>query len=377
MHLSVGKSFLLILIACVFTLILQQKVSKLYQRAYAIPDRAVASPTKSWFYDVGFKLLSNNNSEEDQYINESYEVEEEGQNDGSLEIQETLKYINESFEVHLKSDYIVTGKKKIDYAKILGCRKLPDILIIGYEKCGTVTLKSYMGIHPQIYIANPLANYKLFDKESKTGVQTYTKRKPCTPRGKFRLEKLSTRGTVEKTFRVVPDIKLIAIMKEPVERSMSHFVHRKAIGIEKKSYTFDSMIASIMDHNRPFTLKASVLFRQSRYIDRLEPWIAAYGIDKIHVVDGDNFVKSPAEELQKVEKFLGLKPHVSDEHFVYNPVKKFYCLKTHGNEACMSSSKGRPHPVMSNVTRARLQQYYKPYNEKLFMTIGRNFSWNY
>ena len=270
-----------------------------------------------------------------------------------------------------------TTRKRIDYENLLGCRKLPDILIIGFEKCGTVTLKSYLGIHPQIFFPNLLVNYKLFDKSKRISVKTYTRNRQCTPHGKLRLEKLATTGVASRAYEVVPDIKLIAIVKEPVERSMSHYVHRIAEGIEKKPYNFDSMIGSIMDYDRPFTLKSSVLFRQSRYIDRLEPWIAHYGIDKIHVIDGDAFVKNPAAELQKVETFLGLKPFISENHFAYNPVKKFYCLKQPGNEGCMTSNKGRPHPEMSNATRTRLQEYYKPYNQKLFATIGRTFPWNY
>ena len=276
---------------------------------------------------------------------------------------------------------LVIGKSpnEIDnmYRGMLKCRKLPDVLIIGFEKCGTVTLKSYLGIHPQIYMVNLLTNYKLFNRDSQISVQQYTRNLPCTPNGKLRLEKLATWGTVAKTTAVVPNAKLIAIVKEPVERSMSHYVHRTAKGMESTRYNFDTMIASIMDHDKPISLKSSVLFRQSQYIDRLESWIENYGLSNIHVIDGDNFVKDPAVELQAVEKFLGLKPYITKNNFVYNPVKMFYCLKQDGNEACMTSNKGRPHPEMSSATRTRLQEYYKPYNEQLFNTIGRKFSWIY
>ena len=95
---------------------------------------------------------------------------------------------------------------------------------------------------------------------------------------------LSTRGVTRQTHTVLTDMKLLAIVKEPVERSMSHYVHRKAKGIEKKGYTFDSMIRSILEHNKPIQLRASVLFRQSAYVDRLEPWISTYGLEKIHIV---------------------------------------------------------------------------------------------
>ena len=50
------------------------------------------------------------------------------------------------------------------YEKLLGCRKLPDILTIGFEKCGTATLNTYLGIHPQIFKAED-GNYELFNKK--------------------------------------------------------------------------------------------------------------------------------------------------------------------------------------------------------------------
>ena len=272
-----------------------------------------------------------------------------------------------------KADYEEVVEK---YERLLGCRKLPDILTIGFEKCGTVTLDTYLGIHPQIFIAYE-GNYELFNKHSTVSVQEYTRRKTCTPRGKFRLNKLATLGTAEKTYKVIPNAKLLAIVREPVERAMSHYLMRLERGLESKRSNFDNTIASILDFNKPHRLKSSILFSQSRFIEILEPWIAHYGLEKLHIIDGDAFAKYPVEELQKVEQFIGLKPFIADDHFVYSAKKRFYCLKEKNNAKCMPSKKGRPHPQMSNETRTRLQEYFKPLNEKLFRAIGRNFSWNY
>ena len=257
------------------------------------------------------------------------------------------------------------------------CRKLPDILIIGFEKCGTVTLKSFLGIHPQILVPSLYKNYNLFNKGTNLKVTQYTRNQKCTPAGKLRLEKLSTWGTALKTYRVIPKVKLIAIVREPVERTMSHFVHRIAIGKEKKPYNFDKTIADMMSGKGPIKQTASVLFRQSQYIDRLRPWISKYGIRNIHIVDGGAFAKHPAMELQKVERFLGLKPYITEKNFVYNPAGTFYCLKDRGKVSCMSKNKGRAHRSMSDETRTSLQRYYQPYNEDLFQTIGRRFPWDY
>ena len=278
-----------------------------------------------------------------------------------------------------ESNLVKTNDLDVDrgYVKAMRCRKLPDVLIIGFEKCGTITLKSFLGIHPQIFVPSLHQNYNLFNTGTNLNVAQYTRNQKCTPGEKLRLEKLSTWGTALKTYRVIPKVKLIAIVREPVDRTMSHFVHRIAIGKEKKPYNFDKTITAIMNGKGPIKQSASVLFRQSQYIDRLRPWISKYGMSNIHIVDGDAFAKHPALELQKVELFLGLKPYITEANFVYNEAKTFYCLKDKGKVSCMSKNKGRAHRSMSEVTRTRLQRYYQPFNEDLFKTLGRRFSWSY
>ena len=277
-----------------------------------------------------------------------------------------------------KSETVIAERDEIDkeYERLLGCRKLPDVLTIGFEKCGTATLKEYLGIHPQIFVTRE-ENYELFSEDFNMTVEEYTKNAKCTPPGQFRVNKLAIHGTAERTYRFLPYIKLLAVVREPVERAMSHYIQALERGKESKKFTFDSRIASILDSNNHNIVKSSILFTQSRYIEKLEPWIARYGLDRIHIVDGDAFAKYPVDELRKVENFLGLKPFITQDHFVYNTEKKFYCRKENGESKCMPSRKGRAHPQMSSATRTRLQEYFKPFNLELFRTVGRNFSWNY
>ena len=287
------------------------------------------------------------------------------------EAEEIETTIADTNEVETAIAGVESVEKK--YERLFGCRLLPDILTIGFEKCGTITLNTFLGIHPQVFIARE-ENYRQFNDDSTVSVQEYNRNKQCTPPGQFRLNKLGTQGTAENAFKVIPNAKLLAIVREPVERAMSHYLMLVEKGKESNQSNFDSTIASNMD-NEEFS---SVLFNQSRFIDKLKPWIAKYGLDNIHIVDGDTFVKNPGEDLQKVERFLGLQPFITENHFVYSTDKGFYCLKGQNDDVkCGSSKKGRPHPQMSNETRTRLHRYFKPFNNELFRTIGRNFSWNY
>ena len=250
----------------------------------------------------------------------------------------------------------------------------PDIILVGFEKCGSITLLSYLATHPDIFLKSS-AVIHYFDPGVSKNIATFNERTPCTPPRKLKLAKLSVFGSAQRVYETIPNIKLVAIVREPVERVMSHFVHHVAEGKEKPD-TFDARIKNLLDNrtNENEKIETTDLFRQSAYIDRLHKWLQVFGRDRIHVVDGDNFVKYPASELIIVEKFLNISSYFTDDHFVYNSKKKFYCLKKSG---CMGKDKGRSHPEMTEITRKRLQAYFKPLNEELFLALGQKFSWNY
>ena len=257
------------------------------------------------------------------------------------------------------------------------CRKIPDILIIGFEKCGTVTLKKFLGIHPKIFITQSRINNRFFNPDNKKTFADFTKDMPCTPTGKLRLEKIATPGLPKLVYELNPDVKLIVIVKEPVERALSHFVHLKLNDkLQDSSVRFENVVRNYLEHyleKETF----SPLFRFSLYANRIQPWIEIFGRERIQILDGDYFVKDPVTELKKAEIFLGLNTSITREDFYYSEEKGFYCIKSLGDRGCMGRRKGRPHPAMPNGTRKMLQRFFKPKNEKFFSLIGRRFQWNY
>ena len=278
------------------------------------------------------------------------------------------------YGVNKKKDTQLDGNKNTRQ-KSENCKLYPDIIIVGFEKCGTITLLRYFGAHPEVFIILTGSNTPYFDPVIHISFETFTKHMPCTPARKLKLEKISCAGSAVKVFETLPNVKLLAIVREPVERAMSHYLHNVAERKEKPN-NFDAIIKSLLDarENESVAVTTSELFQHSTYIDLLKQWLQTFGRDKIHVVDGDNFVKHPAFELNKVEKFLNISQYFTEDHFVYNPGKQFFCLKETG---CMGSNKGRPHPNMTEIIRKRLQAYFKPFNEKLFLALRQRFSWDY
>ena len=266
------------------------------------------------------------------------------------------------------------------------CRFLPDILIFGFDKCGTMTLRQFLSVHPDIFITENEANNRLFkniaekefDQNSK-----YFEKPECTPKGKLRLEKLVNPRYPESVYKYIPNIKLVAIVKEPVERVMSHYVHMVVQSSKPLSMDDFDMCARRLvnssgksegnDHRCDGTTH---ILTTSKYADPLTAWVDVFGVENILIIDGDNFVSNPVEELRQAEEFFGLELKISESDFYYDKQKKFYCMREEGNTGCMPEKKGRPHPPMADSTRQLLKDYFKPYNQQFYKLIGRTFPWD-
>ena len=270
-----------------------------------------------------------------------------------------------------------TLKSREHEVRAFNCKVIPDILIVGMEKCGTAALRTFLGIHPQIHVPLPLKPNDFFARRFENFTLSeyfeYKKKrnKPlqCTPNGILRIEKVSNDAKhAERAYQYSRNMKLVAIVREPTERAMSHFVEYREGKIIPRNATFEESISEQTPYRR-------CPLYWSRYSDRLQTWSDVYGTDKILILDGDEFARNPVTGLKKVEDFVGISNFFRQEHFVYNKEKKFFCVVTDTIE-CMGDDKGRTHPVMRNETRTQLKQYLRPINERFYNMIGRRFDWD-
>ena len=285
---------------------------------------------------------------------------------------DTQKGVETSFDYAALSagdtEKVIKTVKEAEEAK---CRRLPDIVIVAFEKCGTMTLRQFLAIHPRVYISNNRDNNRLFISED-DDIKVY-ENISCTPDHKLRLEKLATPTRADLVYKHLPNVKIIAIVREPVERSMSQFLHLTATGKLKKSMTDFEVFAKKVD----VPVKSGGYgLRTSYYSDIIRPWVETYGQENILFLDGDEFAKNPVNELQKAEQFIGLRPFITANMFEYNKSRGFYCIKTTRDDGCMYPGKGRPHPVMRAETREKLKKAFRRPNERFFKLIGKRFPWN-
>ncbi|MFO7955055.1 sulfotransferase family protein [Thioalkalivibrio sp.] len=124
-------------------------------------------------------------------------------------------------------------------------RGLPDFIIIGAQKSGTTSLYAYLSQHPQLFPSST-KEVHFFDGGLDPSVDTFKKGMPWY-RAHFPLRK--NMGANQRTFEasplyifnplaperianVVPNVKIIALLRNPTERAISHFFHERRRGRE-------------------------------------------------------------------------------------------------------------------------------------------------
>ncbi len=178
-------------------------------------------------------------------------------------------------------------------------------------------------------------------------------------------------------------IKLIVILKDPVRRLVSDYVHEVEHGkkihvvLPENRRKFEDLVINnvtkgVNVHYEPVQV--------SVYHDHLERWFKLFPRDQFLILDGESFEKNPVPTLTKVETFLKLPKYFSRDLLKYEEKKGYYCLtkKPRKGSLCMDKDKGRPrdtYPTIDKTVLAKLADFYKPHNKKLYNLIGEDFNW--
>ncbi|XP_071942648.1 heparan sulfate glucosamine 3-O-sulfotransferase 5-like [Antedon mediterranea] len=301
----------------------------------------------------------------------------------------------------------------------IGCEKrLPQALVIGVKKSGTTALKHFLSFHPQL--ASPVDEVHYFDNRYFMGIDWYISQMPYALRNQTVLEKTPRyfvwADAPERASRdLSSDLRMIVVLRDPIPRAVSDFVHIKFKDNLKKiaenggkpvkqivlpltaelKKVRDKQKVSDDVHNKAIgssfydvveSFEESVIDPDGNvkghnalvdtgiYVKYLRRWYEKFPRDQILVMDGLDLIKNPYKAMKSVEEFLGLNSHFTEKHFYFDEEKHFFCLAL-PIKACMSASKGRTHPEVSEEVMAKLREFYKPYDQELEELTGQTFSW--
>jgi hypothetical protein len=106
--------------------------------------------------------------------------------------------------------------------------------------------------------------------------------------------------TVDRMSRVLPGVKLIYVMRHPIDRLASHYLHEMTVGRIKVG-----LEEAVARHPE--------LVDYGRYSMQLAPYLDAFGPEAVHPVFFDRLIAEPDHELEAIGRFLGAsKPLVWD-----------------------------------------------------------------
>ena len=156
---------------------------------------------------------------------------------------------------------------------------LPNLIVIGAMKCATTSLHWHLDLHPQVVMSRPKElDFFAGQRElSARDIEGYRSRFPAHAAIRGESSPNYTRrrkhpGVPARIFSVLPDVRLIYILRDPVERIISHYVHTWAIRVEARS--FEDALDDLENNH---------FVEPSLYFEQLSVFLEYYPLSQIHV----------------------------------------------------------------------------------------------
>lgn len=259
-------------------------------------------------------------------------------------------------------------------------KRLPNAIIIGVKKGGTRALLEILKIHPSVRACSTEVHFFDRDENYEQGLEWYREQMPTSLPGQITIEKspsyFITPNVPERVYQMSKNVKLLVIVRDPTRRAISDYTQ----SLERKpdNPPFEEMVITNDGEVDEDWSKIGV----GRYAEHLTQWLEYFPLSQIHFVSGEELVERPAKEIKLVERFLNLKPFITEDNFYFNESKGFHCfvgkISNSGSVSkahCMGETKGRKHPAVRQVVLKALREYFRPLNEKFYSMVGRNFHW--
>jgi hypothetical protein len=197
-------------------------------------------------------------------------------------------------------------------------------LIPGAEKSGTTSLSYYLSAHPDIYIPDEKELHFFDDPQNyKKGEAWYSARfktwngesavGECTPFYMYDPE------CVDRIKKAFPGIKLIFILRNPIDRAYSNYWHQVRGGKEFRSFEDAlEMEKSRIAKTRYHDLTYSYL-NKGFYAVQIERFLKHFSMDQILIVKFEDLKKEPQKVLNRIYGFLGIESY--DNQMVLGVIK--------------------------------------------------------
>ncbi len=260
-----------------------------------------------------------------------------------------------------------------------GARMLPGFMIAGAERCGTTSLFGILRQHPAVFNGTlPRKEVHFFDNKYGRGLAWYQCHFPLTARARLAARGAGGPVAFEATANYMfhplapkridcdlPGVRLIVMVRDPVERAYSAHAHQVGFGYETESFERaleleDARLDGEVDRiiadpsYESFSFDHHTYRARGHYADQLDHLERVFGRDRILVIDSGDFFADPGP--------------------CYDSVLDFLHLPQRGRPA-FTPRNARARSPMPDSLRAALEEHFRPYDERLSAWLGRTPSW--
>lgn len=258
-------------------------------------------------------------------------------------------------------------------------RMAPDFVIIGAQRCGTTSLFRYLAAHPVVVPPLFQKGIHFFDMNYGRGLRWY--------RGQFPIRSIADRRVAATGHRAVsgeaspyylfhpiapariardlPAVRLIVLLRDPVERAISAHRQETARGFETEPFERaleleETRLAGEVERIEAdpdyvsFSHQHHAYLARGRYAEQLRPLFDLVGQERLLVVESASLFATPQAVWERVLEFLGLPK--------WNP-------PVFGRHNAQTS------PPLPDRLRARLEKYFEPHDAELTALLGEVPTW--
>jgi len=253
-------------------------------------------------------------------------------------------------------------------------RASPDFLVVGTQKGGTTSLFKYLIQHSQV-LSSFRKEVKFFDSNFFRGYSWYRAHFPL--KSKLRAAHAITGEASpyymyhptapERIKSALPSVKIIAILRNPVERAYSHYQHMVRVGREDLS--FEQAIAKESERISGEAEKIAAdptypqyrhiqysYLERGRYVEQVQKLYGLFPRENILILKSEDLYGQPADVMKTAFGFLGLAPNENGNYKVFK--------------------QGDYKDDMDPVIRRKLVEYFRPYNQRLYDFLDMKFDWD-
>ena len=265
---------------------------------------------------------------------------------------------------------------------------LPSFVIVGAAKSGTTSLAAWLREHPDVYVV-PEKELHFFSYEWERGVQWYEE---CFAAangqaavGEATPNYLAHPEAPERMASVIPDAKLIALLRNPVDRAYSHYWHwRERMGEQR---SFEEVVSSELSGTPERYLSGG------RYLEQLERVLKHYPREQLEVILFEDLQTKPEETFRQVCRYLGVDESAVPESvgsrenpflyyyprwlwnfFVRVRIGRFIPARAAGALYRAMVRTADPYPPMDPQLRMKLIDHFADSNAALAAWLGRDLS---